>query len=136
MGIFNSFGAMSGQFAAKQERLQVANALVEELQAPGKIAELLHSLDTAGQGALVQQWASGEMVAVTTTQLQQALQQSTLLEDLTRRTRMPVGVVKKSLAVLLPLSIGQLAQEGYVTAEGKASGKPLTSLTGLLDALR
>ena len=56
MGIFNSFGAMSGQFAAKQERLQVANALVEELQVPGNIAELLHSLDTAGQGALVRQW--------------------------------------------------------------------------------
>ena len=48
MGIFNSFGAMSGQFAAKQERILVAKRLLEELQLPGKIAELVASFKSNG----------------------------------------------------------------------------------------
>ncbi len=40
MGIFNLFSAMAGQIAAKQERSQVATALIRELKDQGKLAEL------------------------------------------------------------------------------------------------
>ena len=135
MGIFNSFGAMSGQFAAKQERLLVANALIEEFKGPGKLVELIHLLNTNGQGNLVRQWASGEAAPMTATQVQQGLKQGTLLDNLTTKTKMPIGVVKTSLAILLPLSISQLAREGYVTAEGEPSGQLLTDSAGLAKAL-
>ena len=79
MGIFNSFGAMSGQFAAKQERGKVAEALIQELKEPGKVAELLHSLHENGLGTLVREWVAGEKAPVTVAQLQQGLKQSTLL---------------------------------------------------------
>ena len=136
MGIFNSFGAMSGQFAAKQERRQVAEALIEELREPGKIAELLRSLNQNGLGGLLQQWVSGEKAPVSVAQLQQGLKQSTLLEALTTRTKMPIGVVKTSLAVLLPLSIELLAREGIVTVNGEASGQVLDDSRSLAEALR
>ena len=136
MGIFNSFGAMSGQFAAKQERRQVAEALIEELKQPGKIAELLHTLNQNGLGTLLQQWVAGEKAPVTVAQLQQGLKQSTLLDALTTRTKMPIGVVKTSLSVLLPISIDLLAREGIVTVDGEPSGKVLDDSTDLAEALR
>lgn len=49
---------------------------------------------------------------------------------------MPRGVVKAGLAILLPITIGQLARDGYVTAESEASGEAPTKLDGLADALR
>lgn len=42
---------------------------------------------------------------------------------------MPSGVVKTGLAVLLPITIGQLARDGYVTAESEASGERQQSWT-------
>ena len=136
MGVFNTFGAVSGQMSAKQEQLQVANALVEELKMPGKLVEILSSFKASGQIALVREWISGKTTAVNGAVVQQALKQSTFLEDLAARTKMPLGVVKSGLAVLLPLAIGQLARDGYVTAEGDPSAEQLTDLGGLANALR
>ena len=136
MGIFNTFGAVSGQMSARQERLQVADAFVEELKVPGRLAELLDSLRTSGQGDLMRQWIAGSTEPVSATQLQQGLRNCALLQNLATRTKMPTGVVKTGLSVLLPLTIAQLAREGYVTADGESSEKSLTELNGLAEALR
>ena len=136
MGIFNSFGAMPGQMSAKQEQLQVASALAEELKEPGKLAELLSSLRTGGQSDLIKRSVSGEAAPVTTAQLQQGLEQSGMLQNLATRTRMPTGVVKAGLAVLLPLALARLARDGYLTAEGEATGKAPIELDSLAEALR
>ena len=136
MGLFNTFGAVSGQMSARQERLQVADALIEEFKVPGKLAGLLASFKQSAYGQMLQHWLAGQTDAVSPSQIQEGLGQSTLLQDLATRTRMPVGIVKTHLAVLMPLSIAQLGRDGYVTADGEASAKPLMEGESLADTLR
>ncbi len=136
MGIFNTFGAVSGQMSAKQEHLQIANALIEELLMPGKLAAIHASLKASDQGNLLRQWISGQSAPVTATAVQQGLTQCTLVADLERRTKMPSGVVKAGLAVLLPITMAQLAQDGFVTADGEAPAVAPSNLDSLARALR
>ena len=136
MGIFNTFGAVSGQMSAKQEHLQIAKALIEEFLKPGKLAATLSSLKASDQGNLLRRWISGDSAPVTATAVQQGIGQCTLLTELENRTRMPSGVVKAGLAVLLPIAMAQLARDGDVTAEGDASAEAPADLDNLAHALR
>ena len=135
MGIFNAFGAMSGQFAAKQERLLVAKRLLEELQLPGMIAELVASFKSNGVRFLFFPWSAGQTTPAIAEEFQQCLKNSTLMNDLVRKTNMPVGVVKASLAILLPLTTHQLTTTGNITPDGEASEHPLTDIDKLIQAL-
>ncbi len=136
MGTFNSFGAVSGQMSAKQEHLQIANALLEELKVPGKLAAILSSLRASEHAILLPRWIAGETSPVTASVVQQGLQQTTLIQNLESRTRMPGGVVKAGMAVLLPIAVCQLAQDGSVTAEGEAAGELPKNFDNLVKALR
>ena len=135
MGIFNSFGAMSGQFAARQERSKVAAALVEELKVPETIAEVMKSLHTNGVMDFVRQWAAGNTAPLSSEHLQQSVRSSALLDSIVRKTNMPVGVVKTSMTVLLPLLIRQLTVGGQLTPEGVVTGLPLTDSDQLAASL-
>lgn len=135
MGIFNSFGAMSGQFAAKQERAKVAASLLEELQTAGRIGELVKSVKANGLEKLLTEWTTGNTAPASAVQVQQSLKGNPLLDALVRKTNMPIGVVKTSLTVLLPLAVRQLALDGQVSPDGKATGWPLTDANGLAEAL-
>ncbi len=73
MGIFNTFGAVSGQMSAKQEHLQIANALLEELKVPGKLAAILSSLRASEHATLLPRWIAGEISPVTASVVQQGL---------------------------------------------------------------
>ena len=130
-GIFSSFGAMSGQFAAKQERGQVAKALVEELQQPGKLDSLVQELERNAP-ALLEQWTGGSTEPMPVAEVQKSLGKYDLLTSLVQRTNMPPGVVKSSLAVLLPIAMHHLAtgrQAG--AAEPKVVADPQALLEDL-----
>lgn len=126
---------MSGQFAAKQERARVAPFLIEELRGSGRIAALIASFKTNGLGSLLSLWAAGETMPATAEQVQRALKGDQLVEELMRKTNMPLGVVKTSLTVLLPLTVRQLSLDGQLSADGTLAGLPLEDTTGLVAAL-
>ncbi len=135
MGIFNSFGAMSGQFAAKQERAKVAAALVEELKTPENLAGLIQSLQANGVTDLVRQWTAGSTAPTTPETVTRTFGNSPLLGTLVSKTNMPVGVIRTSMTVLLPLTIHQLALGGQIRPDGSATGSVLADFDRLAKAL-
>ena len=133
-GIFGSFGAMSGQFAAKQERGQVAKALVEELQVAGTQDALIKDLQQNAP-ELLRQWRSGVTSPVPSAKIDSILGKSDLIQKLSQRTQMPPGVVKASAGVLLPIAVHHLAAVKTPPEDGPQLGS-LSDPESLLQALQ
>lgn len=136
MGIFNSFGAMSGQFAAKQERAQIAGALAAELQVPGRLKAILRAIQNNGFTELLGQWTEGQTAPIAAGELPQSLAGTGLMESLAKRTSMPTGVVKGSLAQLLPLAVHYLSGTGQILPGFLTLEDSTFSLAAFLQAVK
>ncbi|MDP9040101.1 MAG: YidB family protein [Acidobacteriota bacterium] len=124
-------GAMGGG-----DHAAVGGGLIQELeQRPGGIGGIFQSFQQNGLGGLVQQWAGGNTAPASPDQIEQGLGGSGIIEGIAQRTGMSPGVVKMSLAVLVPLVIHHVVSNGHVTAAGEPTGAPMPESGGLLQSV-
>ncbi len=101
----------------------VASGLMEELQnQPGGITGILSTLQQNGMGGLVQQAAAGNTTPTSPDNVEQGLAGTGIIDNIAQRTGISPTMIKMGLAVLLPLIIHHLVQNGHATPEGQPTG--------------
>ena len=58
-----------------------------------------------------------------------------IIEQFSQRTGLSPTVIKGSMAVIVPMMIHHLAQNGNVTAEGQPTGQPVEDHSGMLQSI-
>ena len=117
------------------EHAQVAGGVMDTMQQqPGGLPGMAQSFQQNGLGGLVKQWTSGQTAPASPDQIQQGVG-SGVIDQIAQRTGLSPMVIKGSMAVLVPMMIHHLAQNGNVTADGQPTGQPVQDHGGLLQSV-
>ncbi len=136
MGLMDMVTNAAQQFGGGGgDHAQVAGGLMEEVQQQGGIGSIFQSFQQNGMGGLVQQWAGGQTQPAAPDQIEQGLAGTGMIDNIAQRTGMSPGMVKMSLAVLVPIIIHHFVSNGHVTADGQSTGTPPPETGGLLQSV-
>ena len=118
------------------EHAQVAGGMMDTMQQqPGGVAGMAQSFQQNGLGGLVKQWTGGQTTPASPDQIQQGMGGTGIIEQISQRTGLSPTVIKGSMAVIVPMMIHHLAQNGNVTAEGQPTGQPVEDHGGMLQSI-
>ena len=118
------------------DHAKVAGGMMDTMQQqPGGVAGMAQSFQQNGLGGLVQQWTSGQTAPASPDQIQQGMGGTGIIEQISQRTGLSPAVIKGSMAVIVPMMIHHLAQNGNVTADGQPTGQPVQDHAGMLQSI-
>lgn len=130
MGILDSIQNMAGQaMGGGNEQGKVAGGFLEALQQhPGGLGAVLSSFRNNGMGDHADQMANGEQPSISPDQVHQGLNGTGLIEQTAQRAGVSPEIAKAGLAIVLPMLMAHLAQNGQ--NPNQVSGSGLGSLAG------
>ena len=121
MSILNTVESMA-MGNAGPEHAQVAGGLMEELQnQPGGIGGLIQNFQRNGMGPAVQQWTQGN-TQPNPTAIENGLGGTGIIDSVAQRTGLSPGVVRGSLAVIVPLLIHHMVSNNHMSPTGEPTG--------------
>lgn len=121
MSILNTVESMA-MGNAGPEHAQVAGGLMEELQnQPGGIGGLIQNFQRNGMGPAVQQWSQGN-TQPNPTAIETGLGGTGIIDSVAERTGLSPGVVRGSLAIVVPLLIHHMVSNNHVSPTGEPMG--------------
>jgi uncharacterized protein YidB (DUF937 family) len=135
MGIFDSVKDLVGGLSGGANHAAVAGGLLDEIGGPAGVAGLVQSLHQNGAGGMVQQWAAGQTQPGNAAAIEQGLGGSGMIDSIAQRTGVSPDNVRMGLAVLVPLIVSHMVQNGHVTAEGQAASTPAPETGNLLQSV-
>lgn len=115
MGLLDSIEGMVGgaQGAPAGEQGRVAGGFLESLQNhPGGLGAIMEKFRNAGMNQHVDQWSTGQTQQATPDQVQTGLGGTGILEQTARRAGVSPEVAKMALAVVLPMVMAHMTQNG------------------------
>ncbi len=133
MSLMDMVSQMTGGQAGNTA--QVGGGLMQELEnRPGGLGGLLQSFQQNGQGAAVQQWGQGNTAPADPNQVEQGLNGTGIIDNISQKTGVSPTMVKTGLAVLVPVLIHHLISQGHVDEQGQQTG-PQPESGGLLSSI-
>ncbi len=127
---------LTGAAGMGGEHAQVAGGLMDTVQQqPGGVAGMAQNFQQNGLGGMVQQWAGGQTTPASPGQVEQGLGGTGLIDQISQRTGISPTMVKGSLAVIVPMMIHHLAQNGNITPQGEPTGQPVSDHAGMLQSI-
>ncbi|WP_348260913.1 YidB family protein [Telmatobacter sp. DSM 110680] len=121
MSILNTVESMA-MGNAGPEHAQVAGGLMEELQnQPGGIGGLIQNLQRNGMGPAVEQWSQGQ-TQPNPSAIENGLAGTGIIANIAQRTGLSEGVVRGSLAVVIPLVVSHVISNNHVSPTGEPTG--------------
>ncbi len=133
MGLLDSITSMVSGGAGNG---QVAGGVMDAIQQhPGGIGGILQTLQQNGQGAAVQQWASGQTQTASPDQVEQGLGGTGIIDTVAQRTGLSPTMVKGAMVVILPMVVHHFVSSGHVTADGQQTGVPAPATGGLMQSI-
>lgn len=124
MGIMDSIQNMASQaMSGGGEQGKVASSFIETVQQhPGGLGAVLNAFRNNGMGDHADQMANGEQPETTPEQVQNGLGGTGLIEQTAAKAGVSPGVASAALAVVLPMLMSHLAQNGQKPEEVGAGG--------------
>lgn len=124
MSILNTVESMAAGHSSP-ELETVGNALMDELeQNSGGIPALLREFQRNGMGAYVEQWEQGD-TQPNPTAIEGGLRDTGLVDRIAQRTNLSHGVVRGSLALIVPPLIHHVVANGQLSTTGEVRGNRL-----------
>ena len=121
MSILNTIESMA-MGSSGAEHAKVAGGLMEELQnQPGGVGGLIQNFQRNGMGPAVQQWSQGD-TQPNPTAVENGLGGTGIIDNIAQRTGLSPGVVRGSLAVVVPLLIHHMMSNNHVSPTGEPTG--------------
>ena len=117
------------------DHAKVAGGMMDTMQQqPGGLAGMASGFQQNGLGGLVQQWTSGQTTPASPDQIQQGMGTG-VIDQIAQRTGLSPMVIKGSMAVLVPMMIHHLHEQGNVTADGQPTGQPVQDHGSMLQSV-
>lgn len=135
MGIFDVVKDLAGGMASGGDHAAVAGGLLQEIGGPAGVAGLVQTLQQNGAGGMVQQWAAGQTQPANASAIEQGLGGSGMIDSIAQRTGVSPDMVRTGLAVLIPLVVSHMVQNGHVTQDGQATGSAVPETGSLLQSV-
>jgi uncharacterized protein YidB (DUF937 family) len=120
MGFLNTVESMA-MGSAGPEHAKVAGGLMDELQQSGGVGGLIQTMQRNGMGSAVQQWSQGQ-TQPNPTAIETGLAGTGIIDNIAQRTGLSPGVVRGSLAVIVPLVVSHMISNNHVTPTGEPTG--------------
>src|ERR1700722_2435060 len=120
MGFLNTVESMA-MGSAGPEHAKVAGGLMDELQQSGGVGSLIQTMQRNGMGSAVQQWSQGQ-TQPNPTAIETGLAGTGIIDNIPQRTGLSPGVVRGSLAVIVPLVVSHMISNNHVTPTGEPTG--------------
>jgi len=120
MGFLNTVESMA-MGSAGPEHAKVAGGLMDELQQSGGVGSLIQTMQRNGMGSAVQQWSQGQ-TQPNPTAIETGLAGTGIIDNIAQRTGLSPGVVRGSLAVIVPLVVSHMISNNHVTPTGEPTG--------------
>lgn len=120
MGLLNTVESMA-MGSAGPEHAKVAGVLMDELQQSGGVGSLIQTMQRNGMGSAVQQWSQGQ-TQPNPSVIDSGLTGTGLIDNIAQRTGLSPGVVRGSLAVVVPLLVRHMISNNHVTPTGEPTG--------------
>jgi uncharacterized protein YidB (DUF937 family) len=134
MGTLNTVESMAIE-TARPENAKVAQGLIEELhQHPKGIGGLIQCFQRNGMGPFVEQWCAGQTLPPNPTAIENGLHSTGMVESVAERTGLAHGVVRGSLAIVIPLLMHHMVSNSHVSPTGEPLG-PQPQPHGLLQSV-
>jgi uncharacterized protein YidB (DUF937 family) len=135
MGIFDSIKDLAGGLAGGGNNAAVAGGLLQELGGPAGVAQMVQTFHQNGAGGMVQQWAAGQTQPANAGAIEQGIGGSGVIDSIAQRTGLSPDAVRSGLAVVIPLVVSHMVQNGHVTADGQATGSAVPEAGSLIQAV-
>jgi uncharacterized protein YidB (DUF937 family) len=111
MGFLNTVESMA-MGSAGPEHVKVAGGLMDELQQSGGVGGLIQTMQRNGMGPAVEQWSQGQ-TQPNPTAIETGLAGTGIIDNIAQRTGLSPGVVRGSLAIIVPLFVGHMISTGF-----------------------
>lgn len=138
MSILNTVESMAAGHSFR-ELEEVGNALIDELeQNSGGISALMREFQRNGMGAYVERWEQGD-TQPNPTAIEGGLRDTGLVDRIAQRSHLSHGVVRGSLALIVPLLIHHVVANDQLSTTGEVRGvqlEPRAILQSVLASIR
>lgn len=135
MGILDSIKDMAGGLSGGADHAAVAGGLLQELGGPAGVANMVQTFHQNGAGGLVQQWAAGQAQPANASAIEQGLGGSGIINSIAQRTGVSPDNVRMGLAILVPLIVSHMAQNGHITPDGQQTGNAAPEAGSLIQSV-
>lgn len=135
MGIFDAVKDLAGGLSGGGDHAAVAGGLLQELGGPAGVAGMVQTFHQNGAGGLVQQWAAGQTQPANAAAIEQGIGGSGVIDSIAQRTGVSADTVRMGLAVVVPLIVSHMVQNGHVTADGQSTGTQAPETGSLLQSV-